>query len=657
MATVSANAGVASNNAGAGTVAWANPTNAVGVLGHGSDAYADASYVGGSGAASSNYLNLQTFGFSILDSCLITQIVLAVNVSWGGGANTIGMTDQAVQLLNKGGNGVGANKATGAQVPSAFNDSTGTMSYTWSQSDLSSAGITAKDIISGNFGVVLQYQGGNTAGKTYSAHVNAVLITVTYSVPPPLPGSFEYPAQAFAAVRAAGYMMASRSGYADPTAQAILGIITPPALGAWHQPPTAMPLWNYWPLAVNPGSFALYPAGVPGEPGVAAGMSWDAKSNVTAPRVPAAPIRGESTPRIKFAGDVPEQISWAVQQQVPDFRLLIRRVHGAPAQFVTLLPDLTPLLVSWMPQQHVPDFRPALVRPASSLAIALPAADVGSLQIGWAMQQQAPAFPVFRAYGDIRVSPIPQTPSAPFDWISDSSVRPLPVYSGAVSTLALTPTPTSLQDTAVPSWMSQQTYPQWSLWMRDNRHQYPSGGDVILPDRAVLVAGWLVDQPTRQPKLPLQVAASQSFAVPALQLPQGFGLDWYVQQQGPRFARELGSFRYTETRDLWQPFDVPTQLSWVPVVQALPQFPIPRVHGGIASVPLPLSDAATLGWFCQQAYPPPRVYRPAQMDSGNFGQPPYYAVGSGVIVVIGPYYVVEGQIYVAGAVAGDLVNG
>jgi hypothetical protein len=167
------NAGTGSNVNGPGTMSWSNPGN---ITTAGSP-YATASLTA---HATSEYLEGTNYGFSIPTNATIVGIQVTINrqSSSSGGGNSV--NDITVSLI-KGGTITGDNKATTTDWPTSL----GTASY-GSASDLWGTTWTYADINASNFGVALSAY-NQSSFSTRTATVDYMQISVTYTVPAPLP--------------------------------------------------------------------------------------------------------------------------------------------------------------------------------------------------------------------------------------------------------------------------------------------------------------------------------------------------------------------------------------------------------------------------------------------------------------------------------------
>jgi hypothetical protein len=153
------------DDAGVGTVAWSNPSNAAG---NPDDGYATAAL--GSGAVS-HYLKCTSFGFSVPAGATIDGIV----VEWEKQATGAGgVTDARVRLVKA--DAVGAtDRSSGAAWPGTD----GFVSH-GGAADLWGDTWAPADVNAGNFGAAIAAQAG-PGGAT--ARVDSVRCTVYYTAP------------------------------------------------------------------------------------------------------------------------------------------------------------------------------------------------------------------------------------------------------------------------------------------------------------------------------------------------------------------------------------------------------------------------------------------------------------------------------------------
>ena len=163
------NTGTGTNMTGLGTVAWNNPTSI----------YTSDNSISTTTLAStitSNYLRASNFGFSIPANATI----LGVTVNIERSADRSGIRDNVISLVNSSGTIVGNNKAiTSINWPTTEDVATyGGVTDNWN------ASLTAADINSSNFGVVLAVYNSHTS-KIRTANVDHITISVTFVIPPP----------------------------------------------------------------------------------------------------------------------------------------------------------------------------------------------------------------------------------------------------------------------------------------------------------------------------------------------------------------------------------------------------------------------------------------------------------------------------------------
>jgi hypothetical protein len=165
------NAGTGSNVNGPGTTSWSNPGNIT-------TAGSPYSTVSLSRRATSEYLQGTNYGFNIPANATIVGIQVTIRRQ-SGSTSSYNLNDADLYLL-KGGTISGNDKATTTDWPSSF----GTATYGGS-SDLWGTTWTPAEINASNFGVALSVY--DQSYSTRTATVDYMQISVTYTVPTPLP--------------------------------------------------------------------------------------------------------------------------------------------------------------------------------------------------------------------------------------------------------------------------------------------------------------------------------------------------------------------------------------------------------------------------------------------------------------------------------------
>ena len=170
--SVTYNGGTTVTKYGTGSVSqWASPTSILGDDGAYSNAIVLAS-------ANTNYLRASNFGFNIPGDATVDGITVEMNRYSNGAAPRI--LDSTIQLINGSSVIVGDNKAdlaTNWPGPSAAEEGIATYG---GPADTWAAGLSAADINSTNFGVVIAVSNPN-ADSTRTAYIDYIRITVTYT--------------------------------------------------------------------------------------------------------------------------------------------------------------------------------------------------------------------------------------------------------------------------------------------------------------------------------------------------------------------------------------------------------------------------------------------------------------------------------------------
>ena len=168
--------GTGANVTGQGTDAWSTPTN----IYTANNSYATVSLAKN---VISNYLRASNFGFSIPANATILGITVNIERKSSGA----GMRDNVVSLVNGAGAVVGNNNAFSPTNNTGNWPTTEAAAAYGGAADNWNASLTAADINSSNFGVVLATKNSNNTTRT--ASVDYFTISVTYSVPPPCSGT------------------------------------------------------------------------------------------------------------------------------------------------------------------------------------------------------------------------------------------------------------------------------------------------------------------------------------------------------------------------------------------------------------------------------------------------------------------------------------
>jgi hypothetical protein len=167
-------AGTAVNDASYGTVAWTNPTNAVGTTDAISAAVASPA---SNGTNISQYLKLTNFGFSIPTGATVTGVQVTLNITSDASAG--GLTGRQSGMIVKAGATAGTDK--GSQTW----DQTNSTNVMGSSSDLWGTTLTPTDINSTGFGVAVSVYASydNFGSLQLSTGIDSAQITVYYTVP------------------------------------------------------------------------------------------------------------------------------------------------------------------------------------------------------------------------------------------------------------------------------------------------------------------------------------------------------------------------------------------------------------------------------------------------------------------------------------------
>ena len=163
------NGSSATNDSSFGSIAWVNPSFELT-----SDNNRASSTL--SGTTNTNYLNVNTFGFSIPSNATIAGVTVTIEKRRSGG--TTGNARDSVVSLVKGGVVTGDNKA---DTTTNWGTSDAVATY-GSASDGWTAGLTPSDVNASNFGLVLSAKGA-AAGANRIAEVDNMNIQITYSTP------------------------------------------------------------------------------------------------------------------------------------------------------------------------------------------------------------------------------------------------------------------------------------------------------------------------------------------------------------------------------------------------------------------------------------------------------------------------------------------
>ena len=179
LVTLTSSGSSFANNSSTGTVAWTNPGNASAHDGNNATA---SSSVGALSTKQTNYLVAQHFGFGISSSATICGIKVEIERSSTGAGVGSSVSDNSVMLINQSNAFAGNNMAAGGNWPSsAAYQVYGGSSSTWS------AGLTAADINSNNFGVAISASlNAGVVVVGLGANVDHIRVTVYYNVSLPI---------------------------------------------------------------------------------------------------------------------------------------------------------------------------------------------------------------------------------------------------------------------------------------------------------------------------------------------------------------------------------------------------------------------------------------------------------------------------------------
>jgi uncharacterized protein DUF6701 len=175
--TQSPAAGACTNQAGIGSVAWANTGNAV----SSNNSYATATVDG----STTNYLRCLSYGFNIPAGATILGI--EVNVERKSSRTQNGGSEDAAMRLVKGGTIQTTDRSSGTTY------TTGDVVETHgSPTDLWGTTWAAAEINAANFGAAFAATKANGGGNSHAISVDHIQITVYYSIPAvvPTPGNF-----------------------------------------------------------------------------------------------------------------------------------------------------------------------------------------------------------------------------------------------------------------------------------------------------------------------------------------------------------------------------------------------------------------------------------------------------------------------------------
>lgn len=166
MPTYLSSALTLSNDAAVGTAAWSNPTNAS----SSNDSYATCSL---GASEQSNYLKGLNPGFPAIRPT-------GISASFERKCNTANFVVDVIVKLVVGGSVVGTNKSAGAGWP----NSDATATFSWSDAELVSLGVTSSVVSASDFGVVISA----SADPLDTASVDLVSMTMT-TAPGPVSGA------------------------------------------------------------------------------------------------------------------------------------------------------------------------------------------------------------------------------------------------------------------------------------------------------------------------------------------------------------------------------------------------------------------------------------------------------------------------------------
>jgi len=150
-------------SAGGGDEAWLNPDN-ISTAGDGTQATCTPA-----ARDFTDSLRADQFGFAVAGD--ITEITVRVRKSGSSGND---FEDDVVKLFN-GTTTVGAGKGTSDTWPTSPTD----VDYTWSEAELTTAGITAAIVNLSGFGIEISAE--DTASGSDTAKVSEIEMNVTYS--------------------------------------------------------------------------------------------------------------------------------------------------------------------------------------------------------------------------------------------------------------------------------------------------------------------------------------------------------------------------------------------------------------------------------------------------------------------------------------------
>ncbi len=164
--------GTGASVTGIGNVAWTNPTNVL----TNNNVYATATLANAS--AVSNYLRATNYSFAIPATATITGIQVAISRFSTNVAGNVRIRDNEVRLV-KANAVIGTNKFnSGVDWPSAeatftYGGTTDLWGTTWTPADINNV----------NFGAALSILNATGAAQSYTASVDYIQVTVTYTVP------------------------------------------------------------------------------------------------------------------------------------------------------------------------------------------------------------------------------------------------------------------------------------------------------------------------------------------------------------------------------------------------------------------------------------------------------------------------------------------
>mgnify|MGYP001281628161 CR=1 FL=1 len=172
MASVTRSCGTGANLSTGGSAVWSNPSN----ITASDDSYSTATFNGGLGGGSFDYLKATNFGFSIDSGATIDGIEVIIERKDAGGS----VTDSEIKILNGDGSaGVGTtNKSGGAAWPTSdasttFGGSSDKWGETW----------TPAKINSSDFGAYIKPTSSVGLRASDVASVDHVQITVHFTAP------------------------------------------------------------------------------------------------------------------------------------------------------------------------------------------------------------------------------------------------------------------------------------------------------------------------------------------------------------------------------------------------------------------------------------------------------------------------------------------